>query len=121
MYEGIHHVSLSVTDLDRARTFYTDILEFKECRRPKLKSNGAWYQIGSTQLHLIEYEGKTLRRTTEIDKSDGHFAVRVTDMKEMTRKLREASIDYEEVPNSKTGWHQVYVTDRDGNIIEFNV
>lgn len=49
---GFNHVNLLVTDLDAARAFYGDVLGLPEIDRPDDIGTGAWYQIGSIQLHL---------------------------------------------------------------------
>ncbi|KHE67370.1 VOC family protein [Halobacillus sp. BBL2006] len=122
MYEGIHHVSLQVTDLERSKKFYGEVLGFQESNaRPEFGFPGAWYQIGETQLHLIVHkEGSTLRGTTEIDSRDGHFAIRVKDMESFIDRLETQEIQMLNKPHNKTEWHQVYISDPDGNIIEFN-
>ena len=51
---GIHHVSLTVEDIERSRKFYGDFLGLEEAERPDLGLPGAWYQAGPTQLHLIQ-------------------------------------------------------------------
>src|SRR5699024_631712 len=79
-FASIHHVSLPVTDLEKAKTFYGDILGLKEIERPPFDFPGAWYQIGQQQLHLIVYESaQTLRRRDNMDTKDGHLAIIVTD------------------------------------------
>jgi catechol 2,3-dioxygenase-like lactoylglutathione lyase family enzyme len=50
----LHHVSLPVTDLDRARTFYGDVLGLEEDpHRPNFDFKGAWYNLGDRKIHLI--------------------------------------------------------------------
>ncbi|MCP3739456.1 VOC family protein [Rossellomorea sp. BNER] len=120
-YTGIHHVSLIVTDLERAKHFYGKIIGFKEIERPNFDTRGAWYQIGNTQLHLIVYnEGKTLRGTIELDSSDGHFAFRVTDIEAFIKRMEDHNVSMLTIPSNAAGWYQVYVSDPDGNLIEFN-
>src|SRR5690606_38488003 len=60
-YEDIHHVSLTVTDLARSKTFYQEILGLREIERPAFNFEGAWFGIGSSgrQLHLIVHDGET--------------------------------------------------------------
>jgi glyoxylase I family protein len=122
MYEGIHHVSILVTDLQKSKYFYGEILGFEESHsRPDFDFPGAWYDIGNTQLHLIVHNnGKTLRNANEIDSRDGHFAIRVNDINRLIKRLFQYNIEYINKPVNKTPWHQVFVCDPDGNIIEFN-
>lgn len=122
MFEGLHHVAVIVTNVEKSKHFYGNVIGFEESEeRPDFPFPGAWYQIGSTQIHLIYHEeAKTLRGTDQIDSKDGHFAIRVNDMKALIARLEQFDIVYDSRPNSITGWHQVFVTDPDGNVIEFN-
>lgn len=43
----LNHIGLLVSDLDRARNFYTNILGFKEIERPEFLIPGVWYSLGS--------------------------------------------------------------------------
>ncbi|GGF23646.1 glyoxalase [Halobacillus andaensis] len=122
MYEGIHHVSIIVTDIERAKHFYGEVLGFEESsERPDFGFPGAWYQVGSTQIHLIVHEeGHTLRGTTEIDSRDGHFAIRAKNIEDVIENLRKHNVEFVDKPHNKTEWHQVFISDPDGNLIEFN-
>src|SRR5687768_2183010 len=78
--ETVHHVSLPVSDLDRARAFYGGKLGLEETDRPPFKFGGAWYRVGDRSLHLIvpePAEEPTLKRDKGIDSHDVHFAIRV--------------------------------------------
>lgn len=119
--ETIHHVSLNVTDLARARRFYGDLLGFPEIERPAFDFEGAWYQVGDRQLHLIVHDpARTLRGTNEVDSRDGHFAIRVKSYEQTRDYLVSLGLRLKDNPVNKTPWSQVFVTDPDGNVIEFN-
>ncbi|ELK46611.1 VOC family protein [Halobacillus sp. ACCC02827] len=122
MYEGIHHVSILITDLDRAKHFYGEVLGFQESKeRPDFGFPGAWYQLGETQIHLIQHEaGQARRDTTEIDSRDAHFAVRVHNVEAFIEKMEANDVAMLNKPHNKTEWHQVFISDPDGNLIEFN-
>lgn len=120
--ERLHHVSVCVTDIDRARRFYGTVLGLQEVYRPDLGFEGAWYQLGDGQLHLIVHPPtKTMRGTREIDGRDGHFAMRVADYESAVQYLRDHGVEIIVSPRNKTPWAQVYFTDPDGNVIELNV
>ena len=52
--QRIEHVALTVTDVERAKHFYGQILNLTEIPRPKsFDFSGAWYRNGATDLHII--------------------------------------------------------------------
>ncbi|HYF40069.1 MAG TPA: VOC family protein [Gemmatimonadales bacterium] len=119
--ETLHHVSISVTDLARARQFYGELLGLKEISRPPFDFPGAWYQLGDRQLHLLVHPGtRTLRGTTTIDSREGHYGIRVRSYRQTLEHLETRGIRYRDKPRNLTPWPQIYVTDPDGNVIEFN-
>ncbi|XQY93018.1 VOC family protein [Metabacillus sp. HB246100] len=119
---GIHHVSLAVTNLEKSKYFYGDILGFQEIVRPNFGFPGAWYQIGHQQVHLIQYEdAQTFRESDELNSRDGHFAVRVKDYDQTLAYLKEKGVTIKENPRSKSGFAQIFCMDPDQNLIEFNV
>ena len=118
----LHHVSVCVTDLARARHFYGEVIGLRELPRPDLGFPGVWYVVGASQeLHLIVHPpSKTMRGTPEIDGRDGHFAFRVASYEDTLARLRAHGIALIESPRNATPWAQIYVADPDGNVIEFN-
>jgi glyoxylase I family protein len=122
LISGFHHVSLAVTDLERARCFYRDVLGLSELARPAFDFAGAWFDLGTgQQLHLIVADHpRTLRGTTEIDSRDGHFALRIADYGVAVLRLRSAGVAFREKPDNATPWAQIFLTDPDGNGIELN-
>jgi glyoxylase I family protein len=121
-FKSIHHVSLSVTDLEQAKQFYGEILGLKEINRPNFDFPGAWYKIGDQQLHLILYQdSETLRKNRQVETKDGHFAIRVQDYYQTLAYLKDKGVLVTENPNSKSGFAQLFCTDPDNNLIEFNV
>jgi glyoxylase I family protein len=120
--ESLHHVAVCVTDIDRAKQFYGEVLGLKELPRPPFDFGGAWYALGDAQeLHLIVHPPTlTMRRTTDIDAKDGHLAIRVRSYQETLEHLRRHGIECLDRPRNLTPWPQIYVTDPDGNVIEFN-
>ncbi|KKI94058.1 glyoxalase [Bacillus sp. SA1-12] len=120
--ESIHHVSLSVTNLEKAKHFYGDMLGFKELDRPDFDFPGAWYQVGNQQLHLIvQQESSTFRSDPEINSKEGHFAIRVKDYEKTLKHLKTLGIKIIEKPNSISGFAQIFCMDPDLNLIELNV
>jgi catechol 2,3-dioxygenase-like lactoylglutathione lyase family enzyme len=121
-YKELHHVSLTVTDLERAKYFYSHILGLTEIERPNFDFPGAWYEIGSQQLHLIVLPtSQTIRKDKTLSSREGHFALRVANYFEALNWLKKNQVDILEKPNSQSGFAQIFCADPDGNLIELQV
>lgn len=127
--ETIHHVSLPITDLERSKQFYGDILELNEIERPPRDFPGAWYQLGDRELHLIVHANTTLRINKSLDSRDVHVALRVTSYRQTRDFLRSKGFHTDandeftrmsERPSNVNGWPQLYIMDPDRNVIELN-
>lgn len=121
-YEEIHHVSLTVTNLERAKDFYSNILCLKEIERPNFSFPGAWYQVNSQQLHLIvEPNSQTIRSDKSLNSHEGHLALRVKNYYDTVNWLSMNNVEILEKPDSRSGFAQIFCADPDGNLIELNV
>ena len=127
--EQLHHVSLPVTSLERARRFYADVLGLPELPRPPFDFPGAWFQLGDRQLHLIVGEHSTFRHRPVADSRDTHFAVRVASYRAAIEHLAakgyrpdadEPLRRTKEKPAGTVGYPQVFLVDPDLNVIEIN-
>ncbi|OLN23147.1 glyoxalase [Domibacillus antri] len=121
-YEELHHVGINVTDIEKAKRFYRDILCLKELERPPFDFDGAWFAVGQQQIHLLVIpESGTIRADKRLSSREGHFALRVKDYDETLQWLKKNNIDTLEKPNSTSGFAQIFVADPDGNLIELHV
>ncbi|MDQ1143682.1 catechol 2,3-dioxygenase-like lactoylglutathione lyase family enzyme [Bacillus sp. SORGH_AS 510] len=121
-YKCLHHVSLTVTDLEKAKAFYSGILCLKEIQRPDFDFPGAWYEIEGQQLHLIvDPSSQTIRQDKRLSSREGHFALRVANYKDTLQWLKQNEVEVLEKPTSKSGFAQIFCADPDGNLIELNV
>jgi catechol 2,3-dioxygenase-like lactoylglutathione lyase family enzyme len=118
----LHHVALTVTDMEKATWFYSEVLGLKPLERPPFPFPGAWYELGDRTLHLIVHPPTlTMRGTRDIDPRDGHLALRVKSFEDTVARLKSFGVACLELPDNPTPWAQIYAVDPDGNIIEFNV
>ena len=108
---GIHHVSIVVTDLERSRRFYGQVLGLREIPRPAtFDFVVVWYDLGAQHIHLVP-------RETADAPSARHFALQVED----AAAAREHFATFG-VPTRETtpipGCDRFFVHDPDGNLIE---
>ena len=107
--QQLHHASIRVADLDRARAFYGEVLQLKQISRPELGFPGVWYGIGAGQLHLIQREALPMK----IDPTGPHFAIAVDDLDDARRRLQAAKLEMLD-----PGGDQLWVLDPDGYTVE---
>jgi glyoxylase I family protein len=114
---GFNHVSLLVTDTQRALGFYHGVLNLPVIHdRPELGFPGAWLDAGNgQQIHLLEIAEKTTGELPEHGGQDRHFAMDVTDIDAAITALDKADIDY---TLSRSGRRALFCRDPDGNAIE---
>lgn len=111
-----------MTDLEKAKEFYSGILCLKEIERPNFDFPGAWYEIEGQQLHLIvDPSSQTIRQDKRLSSREGHFALRVGNYHDTLEWLTQKGVEVLEKPNSKSGFAQIFCADPDGNLIELNV
>jgi glyoxylase I family protein len=109
--EQIDHCSVVITDVDRSRRFYRDLLGLKEINKPRTFDFVVlWFDLGNDMLHLL------LKDQAE-SISPRHFALRVGDAKAARRHFQQHG-----VPTSETtpipGADRFFIQDPDGNRIE---
>ena len=112
--EQLDHVAIHVADIEVSRNFYVDILQLKELPRPDFDFPGAWFAIGSHELHLI---GNREKETSSHHRGT-HFALRVGDIEQVVEMLDSSDTEY--IRKSRPdGARQVFVQDPDGHWVEF--
>lgn len=110
---GIHHVALNVRNLSDALAFYEGALGFTLLPRPDFGFDGAWLQVGASQVHLIEVDDAH-------PDARQHFALQVADLEETVAALEAKGLTVRRAPHIDGAGRQVFLRDPSGNRIELN-
>jgi catechol 2,3-dioxygenase-like lactoylglutathione lyase family enzyme len=114
--KAFHHAAIRVTDVERARNFYINVLGFKQIPRPDVPSPGAWLSLGDTQVHLIhgpvaQYDSEPAMATRP------HLAIVIDNFDQAGAELEKHGIKHRVIRGSVAG-SVVLINDPDGNAIE---
>lgn len=113
---SLNHASLIVADTKHSLVFYGDVLGLKQVERPDLGFPGAWLQIGTQQLHLLELENPDpITGRPEHGGRDRHVALNALALAPIQDALNKAGIVY---TMSKSGRRAFFCRDPDGNAVE---
>jgi len=109
---AVHHVSLNVPDVDEGVAFYTGVLGGTlRDDRPDFGIAGAWINLGTQQVHLIE---------APVPPNYGqHFAIRVGDLDSVVKELRSKGIEIGD-PVDVGPNRQTFINDPAGNPVELH-
>jgi catechol 2,3-dioxygenase-like lactoylglutathione lyase family enzyme len=107
----IDHCSILITDVERSRRFYRDILGLREIHKPRTFNFVAiWFDLGDQHVHLLlKDQPDTI--------SPRHFALRVPDAPAARAHFQRHGIAIEET-TLIPGADRFFVRDPDGNRIE---
>jgi catechol 2,3-dioxygenase-like lactoylglutathione lyase family enzyme len=109
---GIHHVSINVGDVGAALRFYVEVLGLiPRTDRPAFGFGGAWLDLGSQQVHLIEAPGPA--------DLGQHFAIQVADLDAVISELRGRDVTVSDASPVGTG-RQAFLHDPSGNLVELH-
>jgi catechol 2,3-dioxygenase-like lactoylglutathione lyase family enzyme len=122
LHTKINHIALSVTNLEESEEFYRDIIGLQQIDEPFKDGLHAWFDIGATQLHIIESAEE--RRERDIS---NHLCFSTADLDSFVETLRSNGIEFRNWagdPNKITlrpdGVSQIYFKDPDGFWVEMN-
>ncbi len=117
-FESIQHVSLIISNIERSKQFYAEVLGLAiDPNRPKMSSDGIWFNINSQQqIHLLltdnPYKSVTPPTHAGLDR---HVALRAKDFNAIKSRLDKYKIAY---TLSKSGRNALFCRDPDKNILE---
>ena len=112
----INHVNVIVPKPleEAAKNFYGSVLGLREIPKPKELQGrgGAWYELGSVQLHL------SAKAQSDDGQAKGHVCYTVADVASAEQHLRAAGVEI--IPDDQpiAGQPRFYVRDPGGNLIE---
>ena len=107
----IDHCSVIITNVDRSRRFYRDVLGLKEIHKPRTFDFVVlWFDLGNMHIHLLlKDEADTI--------SPRHFALRVPDAPGAREYFHERGVSTDET-TPIPGADRFFIHDPDGNRIE---
>jgi catechol 2,3-dioxygenase-like lactoylglutathione lyase family enzyme len=113
--KAIRHTGIRISDVDKAKNFYGQVLGMSELPRPELPVPGAWYECNGVQVHLIG-ESEAMRGPGV----GPHIALQVADLEQTKQELKMRGIPFQELtpPPSMRANPVLFVRDPDGNVVE---
>jgi catechol 2,3-dioxygenase-like lactoylglutathione lyase family enzyme len=125
---SLDHAALLVSDVERSRYFYGQVLGMEEVPRPSnFDFPGAWFRKGRAELHLIGANdpGRVAQvnpgyNAEEMSRGFGsHIAFEVDDLEKAQQHLHAHDVPLVGGPRPRgDGVMQMYVCDPDGYIVE---
>jgi len=110
----LNHVAIHVSDLERSRRFYGEVLGLEPMERPAFDFPGAWFRVGPDQeVHLI---GRP--PATGLPPHERHFAFRVDSIRAAKARLVELGVDHRGPKDRPDGALQIFLRDPDGHEVE---
>jgi catechol 2,3-dioxygenase-like lactoylglutathione lyase family enzyme len=107
----LDHCSVIITDVERSRRFYGNLLGLTEINKPRTFDFVVlWYDLGNMHIHLLLKD----RPDTQ---SPRHFALRVADAATARRYFQTQGVATEET-TPIPGADRFFIRDPDGNRIE---
>jgi catechol 2,3-dioxygenase-like lactoylglutathione lyase family enzyme len=124
--EAVHHVCLVVRDMKASEAFYHELLGFK-----RHHTRSSWFVLNrDSTLHLVHIPEAAV--DSSLYHEVQHFALQVPNIRDVLRLLLNASkepfqMDFEGVSSPvrsadgplSFGIGTLFVTDPDGNLVEF--
>ena len=120
----IHHIAISVRDLEKSVNFYKDIFNFTEVKRftrEDLGGKAAFIKLGDIQIELWEFDN-------QIENQDDfsnlniigikHIAFAVDDINKIYQELKLKNIEISEPKIGASGGKYCFLKDLDNFLME---
>jgi len=119
--DGVHHIGVNVTNLDRAESFYTNVMGFKVIERYQEKIRHAMLETGATKIHLFESTnmefGKAINRLSEDGYAHVAFGTSRKLFPQVMEELKKNNVSFRG-PLILGKGESVHFKDPDGNHLE---
>ncbi len=114
---GIDHHSVIISNVEKSRHFYGDILGLEEdLLRPQMSFDGLWFKVGDQSIHCLCLQNPDpVQVRPEHGGRDRHVCLKGSDINELADRLEQHYIDY---TRSRSGRKAIFFRDPDGNAIE---
>jgi len=114
---NIHHSSVIVKNTHESLKFYCGVLGLNTLDRPNFPYDGAWLEVGTQQVHLLELPNPDATTgRPEHGGKDRHIAFYVFNLDLIKQSLEKAEVNY---TVSASGRKALFCRDLDGNALEF--
>lgn len=119
-YGGIHHAGILVTDAEKSKAFFMDVLGFEDeshLRPTTLPYPGAFLRCGQDQIHLMQLPSMDPKEgRPEHGGRDRHTAFTVNNIDILRERLSAVNVPF---TLSMSGRRALFCRDIDGNAFEF--
>jgi len=114
----IDHVNVRCVDLEKSRTFYSEVLGLRDGTRPGVTMAGAWLYLGDRPV--VHLQGGRVDDGQPAKGAFDHVAFEGDDVQATRDHLQRMNVPFREngLPDIKL--HQLVVRDPDGIKIEIN-
>ena len=122
--KGIHHIALNVKDLDRAESFYTDVLGFQVTSRFSKGLRHLMLETGNAAIALFEAPELEVKEAMNLLSEEGYlhlaFEAESTDFKNIVKELQSKNIHIDGGPVKRGDGESIYFNDPDDNHLEIH-
>ncbi len=121
----IHHIAITVNNLEESIKFYTQILGFeivKKFTKKDMKASVCFIKLNDFQIELWQFQDmkKNIESLNDIKvRGIRHIAFAVDNLKQSISQLKEKGIKFSEPKLGGSGHYYSFTTDPNGIPLEF--
>ena len=121
----VHHVAITVNDIEESVNFYTQILGFKiaeKFAREDMRAYATLVKLNDFQIELWQFQDMKENSNPLNDikiRGIRHIAFEVDNLKEIISKLSEKGLEFSDPKLGASGHYYSFATDPSGVALEF--